>query len=186
VTLTNTGAVSLSIASIGVTGANAASFQSTNTCGTSLAAEASCTFYGTFDPVAGGPLTASIVITDDASNSPQSIALTGTGILPPPTLSATSLSFGTVKVGTVSASQSVTLTNTSPAALAITSITLTGAGANSFVFANSCGESLAAGASCAIHGHFAPTAAGAASAAITITDDASNSPQSIALSGTGQ
>jgi len=53
------------------------------------------------------------------------------------------------------------------------------------VFANNCGPSLAVGASCTIHGHFAPTVAGAATAAVTIADNAAGSPQSIALSGTG-
>jgi hypothetical protein len=54
------------------------------------------------------------------------------------------------------------------------------------VFANSCGSSLAIGANCTIHGHFTPTATGALTAAVTITDSASGSPQSISLSGTGQ
>jgi hypothetical protein len=64
---------------------------------------------------------------------------------------------------------------------------LTGADASSFDFANSCGTSLAAGANCTIHGHFAPTASGVLTAAVTITySGAGGSPLSIALSGTGQ
>ena len=109
----------------------------------------------------------------------------GASSLPTVSLSATSLAFGSVAVGQTSGSQSVTLTNTGSAALSVTSISLTGTGASSFVFANSCGTSLAAGANCTIHGHFGPTAAGAVTAAITITDNASNSPQTITLSGTG-
>src|SRR5580698_1303714 len=101
------------------------------------------------------------------------------------TLSATSLAYGSETVGTASASQSVTLTNTGTAALAITSIAVTGADASSFVFANSCGTSVAVGASCTIHGHFTPAATGALTAAIKITDNAGGSPQSIALTGTG-
>jgi hypothetical protein len=78
------------------------------------------------------------------------------------------------------------MTNTGNGALSISSIAVTGVDASSFGFANNCGTSLAPGASCSIHGHFAPTVTGALTAAITITDSASGSPQSIALSGTGQ
>jgi hypothetical protein len=63
---------------------------------------------------------------------------------------------------------------------------VTGADASSFEFANSCGSSLAIGANCTIHGHFAPVTTGALTAAVTIIDSASGSPQSISLSGTGQ
>ncbi|MDR3662481.1 MAG: choice-of-anchor D domain-containing protein, partial [Mycobacterium sp.] len=91
------------------------------------------------------------------------------------TLSATSLSYGSVDVGSTSSSHSVTMTNTGSATLTISSIALTGANASQFVFANNCGTSLAVGASCTIHGHFAPTATGAASAAVTITDNAADS-----------
>jgi len=109
----------------------------------------------------------------------------GAASLPAVSLSTTSLAFGSVAVGQSSNSQSVTLTNTGSATLSITSIAITGTGASSYVFANSCGTSVAAGANCSIHGHFAPTASGALTAAITITDNANNSPQSITLSGTG-
>lgn len=102
------------------------------------------------------------------------------------TLSATSLAFGTETVGDATASQSVTLTNTGQLSLTISSIVLGGPNPSSFVFANSCGATLAAGANCSIHGHFAPTTTGALTATITITDNATGSPQSIALSGTGQ
>jgi hypothetical protein len=78
------------------------------------------------------------------------------------------------------------MTNTGSATLTIASIAVTGADASSFVFANTCGSSLAVGANCTIHGHFAPTTTGALTAAVTITDSAAGSPQSIALSGTGQ
>jgi sugar lactone lactonase YvrE len=185
VTMTNTGGSTLSITSIAVTGTNASSFVFANSCGTSLAAGTSCTIHGHFAPTAAGALTAAVTITDNASNSPQSIALSGTGVEPPITLSATSLSYGSIVVGQSSNSQSVTMTNTGAAALSITSIAVTGTNASSFVFANTCGTSLAVGASCIIHGHFAPKAAGALKAAITITDSATGSPQSIALSGTG-
>jgi subtilase family serine protease len=187
VTLTNTGSSVLAITSIAVTGTNASSFVFANSCGSSLAIGANCTIHGHFTPAATGALTAAVTITDSASGSPQSITLTGTGVSSTTvSLSSTSLSFGPQNVGTTSASQSVTLTNTVSSVLAITSIAVTGTNASSFVFANSCGSSLAIGANCTIHGHFTPTATGALTAAVTITDSASGSPQCISLCGTGQ
>jgi len=186
VTLTNTGTGPLAITSIAVTGTDASSFGFANSCGTTVAAGANCTIHGHFTPAATGALTAAVTITDNASGSPQSITLSGTGLTPPAvSLSANSLTFAGEPVGVTSASQSVTLTNTGTGPLAITSIAVTGADASSFVFANSCGTSVAGGASCTIHGHFTPAATGALTAAVTITDNASGSPQSIALSGTG-
>jgi len=186
VTMTNTGTTAVTIASVALTGANASQFVFGNTCGTSLAAGANCSIHGHFAPTANGAMTGAITITDSATGSPQSITLAGTGYSPTSvTLSATSLNFGSVAVGSTSSSQSVTMTNTGSAALSITSIALTGANASSFVFANSCGTSLAAGANCSIHGHFAPTITGALTAAITISDSAAGSPQTISISGTG-
>ena len=186
VTMTNTGTAALTITSIAVTGSNASSFVFANSCGTSLAAGANCTIHGHFAPTASGALTAAITIKDNASNSPQTITLSGTGAAGPVTLSATQLSFPTTAVGSSSSSQSVTMTNTGTATLTITSIALTGTNASSFAFGNTCGTSLAVGASCTIHGHFAPTTAGALTAAVTINDSAAGSPQTITLSGTGQ
>ena len=186
-TLINTGSSALSIGSITLTGADAPSFDFANSCGTSLAAKTSCIIHGHFAPTAAGAMKATIEVTDDATNSPQTITLSGAGVgVPAVSLSATSLPFGTVKVGATSASQSVTLTNTGTGTLSISSIGVTGTGASTFVFANNCGTNLAVGASCIIHGHFAPTVAGKFTAAIAIADNAIGSPQSIALSGTGQ
>jgi len=185
VTLTNTGIAALSIAGIAVTGPNAAQFVFANTCGTSVAAGAQCTIHGHFQPTAGGLMTAAVTITDNAPGSPQSISLSGTGVEPPVSLSATSIAFGSTTLDQWSASQSVTMTNTGSAAVSISSIAVTGVNASQFVFADSCGASLAVGASCTLHGHFQPTAQGAMTAAVTITDSAAGSPQSIALSGTG-
>jgi hypothetical protein len=69
--------------------------------------------------------------------------------------------------------------------MAISSIGVTGSNPSSFVFTNSCGTSLAAGANCVIQGHFTPAAAGAQTAAIVIADNAGGSPQTVTLAGTG-
>ncbi len=79
IALNNSGTAPLDITTIGITGANAGDFSETNNCGTSLAAGASCTITVTFTPGVVGDRSATITITDSASDSPQSIALTGEG-----------------------------------------------------------------------------------------------------------
>jgi hypothetical protein len=186
VTLTNSGGETLTISSIAVTGANASSFVFGNSCGTSLAAGANCTIHGHFAPTKGGALTAAITIADNAGDSPQTIALTGTGASASTvSFSPASLAFGAVQVGQTSASLSVTVTNTGTLSVTFSSIAVTGPGAAAYAFSSPGCTTLAAGASCLIHGHFSPTAAGSFPATITVTDNAMNSPQSIAVSGSG-
>jgi hypothetical protein len=101
---------------------------------------------------------------------------------PAVSLSPTSLTFGAQAVKTTSAPQSVTLSNTGNAALSITSIAASG----DFAQSNTCGSSVAASASCSISVTFTPSTTGQRTGTITISDNASNSPQSVGLSGTGQ
>ena len=100
-------------------------------------------------------------------------------------LTPTSLSFGTQTVGTTSAAQSVTLTNTGGAALNISGISLSGTNAGDFAQTNTCPASLATSATCTLLVTFTPGATGTRTASVTIVDDAADNPQSIALSGTG-
>ena len=180
VTLRNAGTGPLDITSIAVTG----SFVQTHTCGTSLAAGATCTISVTFRPLTSGPSSGSVKIVDNAAGSPHMIPLTGTGTQVK--LSASAVAFGIVNVGSVSAPHSVTLTNVGTSALAFTTIGLIGANTADFTEGNTCGASIAAGASCILTMRFAPTATAARTAAVSISDDGGGSPQKITLSGTGQ
>jgi hypothetical protein len=78
-TLSNKGSVTVSISSISVIGANAGDFAQTNTCGTRVAAGASCSIRVTFTPSAKGKRTASISVNDNGGGSPQKVSLAGTG-----------------------------------------------------------------------------------------------------------
>ncbi len=187
VTLTNTGTDSLAISGISVTGANTGSFTQTNTCGTSLAGGAHCTITVTFTPAAAGVLSASISIADNAAGSPQTISLTGTGVVPAPivSLSPTSLTFPATPVGTSAAAQTVTLTNTGTAPLTITTLNVTnGQTGQNYIATNSCGT-VALGATCVTTVTFSPTAFGTLTGTLSFTDNAANSPQSVTLTGTG-
>jgi Abnormal spindle-like microcephaly-assoc'd, ASPM-SPD-2-Hydin/FG-GAP-like repeat len=96
-----------------------------------------------------------------------------------------SLSFGSHKVGTTSAKQPVTLTDVGAKSLPITSIAITGTNAGDFSQQNNCGVGLQAGKSCTANVVFKPTATGARSATLTITYSGVDTPQTVALSGTG-
>ena len=141
--------------------------------------------------VANNLQVASVTITDNASGSPQSVALSGSGTTasaPAVSLSPTSLSFGNQEVNTTSAVQPVTLTNSGNAALTIHSIGLSGPNSADFHKQQTCpsgSSTLAAGASCTISVTFTPKAEGNLSASLAISDNASGSPQSVTLSGTG-
>jgi hypothetical protein len=184
-TLSNGGNGAMNISSLTLTGANAGDFAQTNTCGSSLAVGASCTISVTFKPSASGNRTASVSITDNAPGSPQAVSLSGTGTAPATSLSATSLTFASQSVSTTSAAQTVTLSNTGGAALSITSLAITGTNAGDFAQTNTCGSSVAAGASCTISVTFTPTASGSRTASVSITDNVPGSPQTVSLSGTG-
>jgi len=190
VTVKNTGTAALTLTSETITGTNATSFlKSATTCSTSLAAGASCTVSVEFKPAAAGALTAALSIADNASGSPQSVKLSGTGVAagaPAVTLTPTSLTFASTTVGVTTAAQVVTVKNTGTAALTLTSETITGTNATSFLkSATTCTTSLAAGASCTVSVEFKPAAAGALAASLSIADNATGSPQLVALKGTG-
>jgi hypothetical protein len=90
--------------------------------------------------------------------------------------------FGAQLAGTTSDPQTVTLSNTGTATLTISSITASG----DFSASDTCGTSLVAGSNCPISVTFHPTAGGSRTGTLTITDNAYDSPQHVALSGTGQ
>jgi len=162
-----------------------ANFGTTNTCGASLAAQASCSISVTFTPTAVGNLYGTLTVTDNNNGAPAStqvVPLAGVGLgAPAVSLSASTLAFGSQAVSTTSAAQIVTLTNTGSAALTLTSITATAP----FAETNTCGAALAAGGTCTISVTFTPTTAGSAVGTVTLVDNAGNTPQTIALSGTG-
>ena len=179
VTVTNRQSITLTFTSIAASGPFAVA---SNTCGTSVAAGASCLVGVTFSPTTTGSITGMLTFTDDASNSPQTVRLSGSGSAPV-TLSTSSLSFGTVTVGTTSAAKSVTLTNRQTVALSMGSIA---ASVGFAVASNTCGASIAAGTSCTVGVTFSPTAAGSVAGTLAFTDSAATSPQVVSLSGTGR
>jgi len=82
-TLTNAGAVAIAIDSIGVTGTYASWFPMTENCPASLAPGASCTITVTFQPLAAASRSAKVSIASNATATPMTVALSGTGVPTP-------------------------------------------------------------------------------------------------------
>jgi hypothetical protein len=181
VNLTNTGNVPLTISSIAITGADAGDFIQNNICPSSLAPGFSCTISVEFVPTTAGTRTAAVTITDNAANSPQSVSLTGVGVVPAVSLTPSSLSFATQVVFTNSKTQTVTLNNTGMGYLFITNVGVSGP----FTQTNNCGAKVSPGSSCTFTVTFKPTTAGAVTGALSISDNAPLSPQTVGLKGTG-
>jgi hypothetical protein len=184
ITVTNTGNSTLTVTSVGISGANAGDFSETNTCTTgSVAPQSTCAINVTFKPTITGTENATVTVTDNAPDSPESTTLTGVGVGAGPavTLSPTSLTFATQLVGTSSAPQNVTLTNSGSDALSITSIATTG----DFSQTNNCASTIAVGASCTISVTFTPTTINTRTGTVAVTDNAPASPQTVTLTGTG-
>jgi len=190
ITLKNTGKAALSGTVISITGTNASSFSQKSTCGTTVQASAQCTITVTFKPAGTGALTAKVSVADNAAGSPQTVTLNGTGAAAVPVVSLTPNplpAFASTTVGTTNATkQAITLKNTGTAALTGVAVSITGTNITSFSQTNTCGTSVAAGGQCTITVTFKPAAKGTLSAKVSIADNATGSPQTVALSGTGK
>lgn len=105
------------------------------------------------------------------------------GDFPALAMSPLSLTFPQQGIGTTSAGQSVTLTNTGNATLTLSGITITGPNAGDFAQTNNCGSSLASNASCTVNVTFTPAASGSPAATLSIADNGPGSPQTVSLAG---
>ncbi len=186
-TLLNTGTVTISSIAVTVTGNFT---RSGGTCTATLAVGASCTIGITFSPNATGPFTGTLSITSNAVPSPTVINLTGTGTQATITWSSpqggTAYNFGNIPVSSSINSANLTLSNTGSGPLNV-AVTITGANPAQFsIISTTCSSPLAAGNSCTYVVRFTAAAATTYTASLTETDTlASNSPQSLTMSGSG-
>lgn len=154
--------------------------------GGTVNAGGSCTDIAVCTPNATGLLSGTFQVSATGGVS-GSTALTCTGgatPIPVVTLGPRTVNFGTVNTGSTSAPSSFTLTNSGTATLNITSISSSNT-ARFPVSGSTCGLTLAASNSCTFQASFSPIADGALSAIITVTTNASTSPDTINLTGTG-
>ena len=156
---------------------------SQNSCPSQLKPFTGCFLDLIFTPGATGLRSGTLNIVASDYPQPHLISLQGTGIgIGQLSLSSTSLDFGTQKVGTVSPAQQVTLTNTGTGTVNFSSIV---SSASFYPTTNTCGTSLAAGASCSVSVQFAPTLKGILVGTITINDDSAGNPHIVSLTGVG-
>ena len=187
-TVKNVSATSLSITKItftyGHTGSGS-NYGYTTQCGGTLKPGKTCTITVTLKAQDLGPGSATLNIAYNQPGSPAVVPLQGVVINPKAKLSVSSLSFGTVKVGQNS-TKAVTLTSSGDTPLIIGNIAISGS--SDFSQTNTCtigGSGMNPPQSCTITVKFAPSAKQSRSGTLSITDNASSSPQTVSLSGKG-
>lgn len=132
-----------------------------------------------------GPASGNLAIVSNAVTSPTSVGLSGTGIAATFTLGINpgSLTFGNVTTGTSSAAQNVVITNTGNSSVAISQITLSGAGYT--MTGGNVPLTLTPSQSVTLSVQFSPNFTGPANGSISIVSNAVGSPVSVSLTGTG-
>lgn len=187
--ITNTGNGPLVISGVSLGGGDAGQFtMSNNGCVTQLAVSATCSVGVAFTPNSAGTHNATLDFTSNDPAGTKHVSLTGVGIQSILSPSMSSHDFGPQRLGTTSAAQRVTITNSGTDNLTIGTITLSGADAGQYVAANdTCsGTQLLPGLKCTIDLSFKPTVLGAhPSATLNIPNDSSSPLMLIGLRGTG-
>ena len=189
ISIANTGSAPLGFTQgITVAGANAADFSASG-CSSAVAPASSCTVKVTFAPQSSGSKTATLTISDNATGSPQSVALSGIA----PTSSQvqvlpTSWGFAPESLGTQSAPEAITITNVGSLPVNFTqNFAITGANASDFSETTNCSlqSALQPNAQCTVQVVFTPGAGGNRTATLTVSDSAAGSPQTVTLRGQG-
>jgi hypothetical protein len=156
-----------------------------------LASGGSCVVYVSFTPTAPGVRAATVTMTDNSAQNPHMVQLTGTAQA---TTESIAFNVGTVTFGAVtmgaSTNNSFTVYNVGTGPVTATSYALGGTNPGDFnIYNSNCPASpstLNAGGNCTVYVSFTPAAAGVRSATISITDNATGSPQVVNLVGAGQ
>jgi hypothetical protein len=182
VTLTNTGTAVMTISGISPSG----DFGAPHDCPLSpatLAIGASCNIDVTFSPKVAGPQAGELRVYDDAPapGSSQVVLLSGTGTVSAVRPDHQYYYFGALPVGSMSAPQTVTLTNTGTASLVIGKVVPS---RDFAVASETCtAGSIGVGANCGVDVTFTPTADGRQTGALTIDSNAPDSPTVVGLIG---
>ncbi len=187
---TTSAAIPVTIASTGstdltVTGATASGDFAADDSGCTaqpIAPGQACVILVSFSPAATGDRSGTLTIKSNALSSPDTVALSGTGIAPVITVTPSTLKFGSVLVGSTSAPQNVTVGNAGDSPLSVKSAVTSGPFAVSDDACSGAGA-IAPGGTCQIAVVFAPSDSGSVSGTLTISSDGGTA--TVALSGTG-
>jgi len=145
---------------------------------------ATSNFNAQYQPSVAGAASGSITIVSNAATSPSTVSLTGTGVAATQllSLSTNSLSFGNVNTG-ASSTLPVTVTNTGNSNVQISLIAATGTGYS--LSGASVPVTLTPAQRLTFNVLFSPAVTGSMSGSVTVTSNATGSPATITLSGTG-
>jgi hypothetical protein len=133
----------------------------------------------------GSSGTASLLVSNPVpgGGTSNAVSFTISPLAPLLSFSSSVLNFPAQQIGTSSTAQTIAVQNPGTSTLNISGVQITGTNGASFQATNTCGNSLAAGANCAVSVIFAPVANGAQTAGLAFSDNAADSPQSVSLSG---
>ena len=182
VSLTNSGDLPLTDIATSITGP----FQIANKCTALLAAKSTCYLSVVFTPAQPGAQSGTLTVSD-VLNAGQTVALSGSGLVPPPTgvvqIVPKQVNFPTTGIGTSSDPVTLTIVNakTGPA---LTNLNLK-ISSGFQITARTCGASLAPSASCTAAVAFAPASLGAQSGTFTVSSSDLTADVTAHLSGTG-
>jgi hypothetical protein len=181
IVLTNNQSIALTISRPNIVGSGDFALAPGGSCGSTLGAGKSCAYHLAFTPSALGPESATLMVNDNASNSPQQVSLSGTGsslVTDSPTI----LKFSSQLITTTSAPKTVTLTNNQGISLNLLAPGITG---NFSLIGGSCGSNLSAFSKCTYLVTFTPPSVGNFTGSLTINLGGSNPAMIVTLTGTG-
>jgi hypothetical protein len=186
ITLSSTGSASVVFGSLVMTG----DFTETNTCaGQTLVMGTSCSVQIVFAPTATGARSGQLTIYANVAGGQATVSLSGTGTAAAAiVLTPLTLSFAATIVNQTAGSQDITVSNMGGTLATLSAPLLSGNTGDFAVFADTCGATLAADTGCTLSITFTPTASGARSATLSVTDNAgtaSAATQTASLSGIG-
>jgi large repetitive protein len=178
-TVTNTGAASLTVSSVVTTG----DFGETDNCaGASIAIDASCTVQVRFLPTLTGSRIGVLTVYGNVLGGQATASLAGTGSAAATVvLNPITLSFPSTTVNSTSHAQNIAISNTGGTAVALQTPTISGT--DFAISSNTCGASLGPSTGCTVSITFTPIASGVRGGTLSVTDDVGT--QTASLSGKG-
>ncbi|HVO60700.1 MAG TPA: choice-of-anchor D domain-containing protein [Terriglobales bacterium] len=147
-----------------------------------LSAKQSVTFNVSFAPTLGGIINGDLVATSNASDPTLSVPLSGTGVAPGQlTITPASINFGNVVDGTTQVKGATLTANNGPVTVSSASVSQTEFSLSGLALP----VTIPAGYSLSYSVIFAPLTTGTASANVSFSSNASNTPTSQSVSGSG-
>jgi trimeric autotransporter adhesin len=185
VTVTDTAAIPVTFLGLATSGDYSVDAGTCPANGSTLAAGSSCVLTVRFTPSGTGTRTGTLSLSNDASQLPLTVSLTGNAVAAQLTVTPGALAFGSIDVG-FPAMLTLTLLNTGSASVTGIGNVVSGVNAGDFAVTAPCSaKSLAPNQGCTETVTFTPIANGARSATLTIASSDPKGPAVIALTGRG-